>query len=80
MTRRNMLTVVSAAALGTVAETMAASTASAMKTAHAGKHFEGKVVLITKATSGIGEAAARAFADEGEGVLLRLSREPWLGH
>lgn len=39
------------------------------------RRFEGKVVIITGATSGIGEATARAFAAEGaRGRLLRASR------
>lgn len=35
------------------------------KTTHSNNRFAGKVVLITGATSGIGEATARAFASEG---------------
>lgn len=35
-----------------------------------GKRFEGKVAIVTGAGSGIGEATARAFVDEGADVLL----------
>ncbi len=34
------------------------------------KRFEGKVAIVTGAGSGIGEATARAFVDEGADVLL----------
>ena len=43
------------------------------------KRFEGKVVLITGATSGIGRAAALAFAAEGAKVAFCGRREN-LGH
>jgi len=43
------------------------------------KRFEGKVVLITGATSGIGRAAAMAFAAEGGRVAFCGRREN-LGH
>src|SRR6516165_428000 len=39
------------------------------------KRFEGKVVLITGATSGIGRAAALAFAAEGAKVAFCGRRE-----
>src|SRR5215470_6675734 len=39
------------------------------------RRFEGKVVLITGATSGIGRAAARAFAAEGARVGFCGRRE-----
>jgi len=35
-----------------------------------GKRFEGKVAIVTGAGSGIGEATARAFVDEGASVVL----------
>ena len=35
-----------------------------------GKRFEGKVAIVTGAGSGIGEATARAFVDEGADVVL----------
>jgi NAD(P)-dependent dehydrogenase (short-subunit alcohol dehydrogenase family) len=43
------------------------------------KRFEGKVVIITGATSGIGRAAAMAFAEEGGRVAFCGRREN-LGH
>ncbi len=36
--------------------------------------LEGKVVVITGASSGMGEAAARAFAREGAKVVLGARR------
>jgi len=35
--------------------------------------FEGKVVVVTGSSSGIGEAAARSFADEGATVVVNSS-------
>ena len=40
-----------------------------------GKRVEGKVVIITGASSGIGEAAARLLAEEGAKVVLAARRD-----
>jgi len=71
--RRKFLTQTSAALAGIAA--VGAPTASASDTAAIGSRFEGKVVLITGATSGIGAATARAFADEGAQVFFCGRRE-----
>ncbi len=59
--------VLAAGAAGALA--MAASGTAAAAPGRAGR-FAGKVVLITGATSGIGEATARAFAAEGASVYF----------
>ncbi|GAB2781390.1 SDR family NAD(P)-dependent oxidoreductase [Amycolatopsis magusensis] len=69
-TRRQMLT----AGAGAVAATaLTAGTAGAAPPARG--RFAGEVVLITGATSGIGEATARAFAREGAKVFFCGRRE-----
>ena len=72
LNRRRLLTggaaTIAAAGLG-----IASSSASAAEKA-AGR-FQDKVVLITGATSGIGEATARAFAAEGAIVMFCGRRE-----
>jgi NAD(P)-dependent dehydrogenase (short-subunit alcohol dehydrogenase family) len=39
------------------------------------KTFEGKVVIVTGASSGLGEAAALKFAQEGATVVVAARRE-----
>lgn len=39
------------------------------------KTFEGKVVIVTAASSGLGEAAALKFAQEGATVVVAARRE-----
>jgi len=38
--------------------------------------FNGKVALVTGASSGVGAATARMFADRGAAVVLAARREP----
>lgn len=77
--RRTMLTAVGGlAALGAAsaaaAQDLRTATSPASRKASPGR-FRGKVVLITGATSGIGRAAARAFALEGAKVMFCGRRE-----
>jgi len=81
VTRRRMLTVgavgaagLAAAAAGTQANTQRPVAPKPGKANPDGK-FKDKVVLITGATSGIGEATARAFAQEGAKVYFCGRRE-----
>jgi NAD(P)-dependent dehydrogenase (short-subunit alcohol dehydrogenase family) len=71
MTKPSRRTVLTAGALGAAATVAATGTAAA---ASRGR-FDRKVVLITGATSGIGEATARAFAAEGAKVYFCGRRE-----
>jgi hypothetical protein len=78
--RRTMLTMTAAAITGGVAA-CARSTEINSASVHANprRRFENKVVLITGATSGIGRAAAIAFAAEG-GKVAFCGRRENLGH
>jgi NAD(P)-dependent dehydrogenase (short-subunit alcohol dehydrogenase family) len=65
-----------AVALGTQAGTSKAQAAPETEPANVGEkgRFSGKVVVITGATSGIGEASAIAFAKEGASVVFNGRR------
>lgn len=78
--RRAMLTMTAAAITGGVAGCARSVTPShAAAQTNGRRRFENKVVLITGATSGIGRAAAIAFAAEGAKVAFCGRREN-LGH
>jgi NAD(P)-dependent dehydrogenase (short-subunit alcohol dehydrogenase family) len=72
------LVATAASQLQTTAQTQATAQASAIPDAaipNPSRKFQNKVVLITGATSGIGETTARAFAAEGAKVFFCGRRE-----
>lgn len=62
-------------ALGGALGSSSASADEPARSRQAGKRYEGKVVLITGATSGIGEATAHAYARQGAKVFFCGRRE-----
>jgi NAD(P)-dependent dehydrogenase (short-subunit alcohol dehydrogenase family) len=78
--RRAMLSMTAAALAGTAAGCSRSTGVGATNTHQEfRRRFENKVVLITGATSGIGRAAAKAFAAEG-GKVAFCGRRKNLGH
>lgn len=73
--RRTMLTMTAAALTATVAGCSQQANSSTSTHTAGRRRFENKVVLITGATSGIGRAAAIAFAAEGGKVAFCGRRE-----
>ncbi len=74
LTRRKFLATGSAGLAGLAAGSAGTQTATAAS-GRSGSEYDGKVVLITGATSGIGEATARAFAEHGARVFFCGRRE-----
>ncbi|GAB4386760.1 MAG: hypothetical protein Kow00121_53990 [Elainellaceae cyanobacterium] len=75
--RRRILTTGALGAAGMVVTAIASPSQTTAQTApsetaiaNSNGKFQNKVVLITGATSGIGEATARAFAQEGAKVFF----------
>jgi NAD(P)-dependent dehydrogenase (short-subunit alcohol dehydrogenase family) len=77
--RRAMLGLTAAAMAGTVAGCSHSAVGPQAAAAPRRQRFQGKVVLITGATSGIGRAAALQFAQEG-GMVCFCGRRENLGH
>jgi NAD(P)-dependent dehydrogenase (short-subunit alcohol dehydrogenase family) len=80
LSRRNLLTVGAAGIAATIATTQTAKANPKQSTTPIAKanpkgSFAGKVVLVTGATSGIGETTAKAFASEGAKVFFCGRRE-----
>ena len=78
VSRRTMLSLTAAAVAGSLAA-CSQPAHPAVSATPARRRFEGKVVIITGATSGIGRAAALAFAAEGAKVGF-CGRREGLGH
>jgi NAD(P)-dependent dehydrogenase (short-subunit alcohol dehydrogenase family) len=80
MNRRSVLGIVGGAVAGSLATAIAEKPhAQRPLTVTHRRRFEGKVVIITGATSGIGRAAALAFSAEG-GKVAFCGRRENLGH